>query len=95
MAGTGTAAEPGTGWADLRHEVATAVTALRDTAPSGAAVTVLADLTAQVTRIAWDEEIAGQRAAREYDRGFAAGLAARRVPRHRAGPRPRWLRAVS
>ncbi len=82
MAGTGTAAEPGTGWADLRGEVA-------------AAVTVLADLTAQVTRIAWDEEIAGQRAAREYDRGFAAGLAARRVPRHRTGPRPRWLRAVS
>ncbi len=79
----GTAAEPGPRRADLRDEVATAVTVLRD-------------LTAQVTRIAWEEEIAGQLAAREYDRGFAAGLAARRVPRpRRAGPRPRWLRAVS
>ncbi len=78
----GTAAEPGPRRADLRDEVATAVTVLRD-------------LTAQVTRIAWEEEIAGQRAAREeFDRGFAAGLAARRVPRHRTGPRPRWLRAV-
>ncbi len=51
---------------------------------------------AAADRLAWEQEIAEQRAAREYDRGFAAGLAARRVPRpRRAGPRPRWPRAVS
>jgi hypothetical protein len=48
---------------------------------------------AQLTRVAWDEELAGQRAAREYDRGFAAGVAARH-PRRPAMPRPRWLRAA-
>ncbi len=113
----GTAFPGGPGWGDLRLAVLAAVSqceaavaGLRD-APRGdirpfraaqLAHGVLQDLAAQVTRMAWDEEIAGQEVARAASRAFGDGYAAgaragarRRlaVPRQ-AGPRPPWPRVA-
>jgi len=107
MGGTVHAGAQAPGWADLRAAVLAAVTeceaavaVLRDGAAARAAERAAAavrDLGAQVTRLAWDEDAAELWAARQFDAGFAAGLAARHraaVPRPR-GPRPPWPRAVS
>jgi hypothetical protein len=89
-------------WAHLRQKIATTLACFEAAmaAPGGGCHicaayefhAALRDMASRLTQLAYDEDLAGQRAAREYDRGFAAGLAARRL--RRPGPRPRRLRAA-
>lgn len=97
--GTDANAEDGPGlpcWGELRQQVAEAVACCREGGAPASLTAALAELCAQVTQVAWREDISAQREARAYDRGFADGVAARHAggPR-RGGPRPDWPRAVS
>jgi hypothetical protein len=87
MTGTGPIPLPGPlpepGWPGLRQAIAFLV---REHGVSGGEAALLE------RQVAYAEDLAEQRAARQYDRGFAAGLAARRLRRPR--PRPRWPRAA-
>jgi hypothetical protein len=106
MPGTGPIPLPGPrdpDWAYLRGRIAATLAtfeaALAD--PEGACRICavfefhadLRDVAARLTRVAYDADLGEQREARAYDRGFAAGLAAR-APRRPPMPRVRWLRAA-